>query len=71
MDIPLIVFSFFLFLLIIIPLIIFIKNLNLKDCTNCKQTLYFKYFLYGKICIKHCISCNLNFIRKTQRTKRN
>ena len=71
MDIPFNVLIFFLLLLIIIPLIILIKNLNLKDCTNCKQKLYFKYFLYGKICIKHCISCNKNFIRKTQRTKRN
>ena len=70
MDIPIIVFSFFL-LLLIIPLTILIKNLNLKDCTNCNQLLYFKYFLYGKFCIKHCISCNKNFIRKTQRTKRN
>ena len=70
MDIPLIVFSFFL-LLLIITLITLIKNLNLKDCTNCKQTLYFRYFLYAKICIKHCISCNKNFIRKTQRTNRN
>ena len=70
MDIPIIVFSFFL-LLLIIPLTILIKNLNLKDCTNCNQLLYFKYFLYGKLCIKHCISCNKNFIRKTQRTKRN
>ena len=70
MDIPIIVFSFFL-LLLIIPLTILIKNLNLKDCTNCNQLLYFKYFLYGKICIKHCISCNKNFIKKTQRTKRN
>ena len=71
MDIPFIVFSFFLLLLIIIALIIQIKNLNLKDCTNCNQILYFKYFLYGKICIKHCISCNKNFIRKSQRTNRN
>ena len=70
MDIPIIVFSFFL-LLLIIPLTILIKNLNLKDCTNCNQLLYFKYFLYGKLCIKHCISCNKDFIRKTQRTKRN
>jgi len=70
MDIPIIVFSFFL-LLLIIPLTILIKNLNLKDCTNCNQLLYFKYFLYCKLCIKHCISCNKDFIRKTQRTKRN
>ena len=70
MDIPIIVFSFFL-LLLIIPLTILIKNLNLKDCTNCNQLLYFKYFLYGNFCIKHCISCNKNFIKKTQRTKRN
>ena len=70
MDIPIIVFSFFL-LLLIITLTIKIKNLNLKDCTNCNQLLYFKYFLYGKFCIKHCISCNKNFIRKTQRTNRN
>ena len=70
MDIPIIVFSFFL-LLLIIPLTILIKNLNLKDCTNCNQLLYFKYFLYGKFCIKHCISCNKDFIRKTQRKNRN
>ena len=70
MDIPIIVFSFFLILLII-PLTKLIKNLNLKDCANCNQLLYFKYFLYGKLCIKHCISCNKDFIRKTQRTKRN
>ena len=70
MDYPLMIFSFFLLLIILIPFISVIKNLNLSDCTNCNKGLNFKYFIFGKFCIKSCVSCNKNFIRITKRTNR-
>ena len=70
MDFPLMIFSFLILLLVLIPIITVIKNLNLKDCTNCNKGLNFKYFIFDKFCIKECIACNKTFIRKTRRTKR-
>jgi hypothetical protein len=70
MDFPIIIFCFLLFLLFLFPLITVIKNLNLSVCTNCNKGLNFKYFIFGKFCIKSCISCNKNFIRKTRRANR-
>ena len=64
------IFSFLILLLILIPIIKVIKNLNLKDCANCNKGLNFKYFIFDKFCIKECISCNKTFIRKTRRTNR-
>ena len=71
MESSLIIFVSSLLALILFYFIKFLKNLNLKVCISCKKSLDFKYFIFGKICIKHCISCTKNFIRKTQRTKRN
>ena len=70
MDYPLMIFSFFLLLIILIPFISVIKNLNLSDCTNCNKGLNFKYFIFNKFFIKSCVSCNKNFIRITKRTNR-
>ena len=64
------IFSFLILLLVLIPFTTVIKNLNLKDCTNCNKGLNFKYFIFGKFCIKECISCNKTFIRKTRRANR-
>jgi hypothetical protein len=64
------IFSFLILLLVLIPIITVIKNLNLKDCTNCNKGLNFKYFIFDKFCIKECIACNKTFIRKTRRTNR-
>ena len=56
--------------LILFYFIKFLKSLNSKDCIDCKKSLNFKYFIFGKFCIKHCMSCNKNYIRKSQRTNR-
>ena len=62
----------YIILALIITLLFFIKffkGLKLKKCPNCNRILKFKYFIFSKICVKSCVSCDKIFIRKTRRSK--
>ena len=80
MDLTLIIFAFFALAIVLFFIVNIsgfdsdlskgsvIKNLNLKNCSNCNSTLVLKYFIFGKFCVKSCEYCNKNYIRKTRRT---
>ena len=82
MDLTLIVFAFSVLVLVIFMLFkisgfdsnlslgTVFKNLNVRKCTKCDNTLVLKYFIFGKYCVKSCEYCKTNFIRKTRRTTR-
>ena len=80
MDLSLIIFAFSIFLVVLFMLFKIsgldsdlshgtaFKNLNVKKCSKCDNTLVLKYFIFGKFCVKSCEYCKTNFIRKTRRT---
>ena len=82
MDLTLIIFAFSFFLVVLFMLFKIsgfdsdlshgtaFKNLNVKKCSKCDNTLVLKYFIFGKYCVKSCEYCKTNFIRITRRTTR-